>query len=76
MYLQFKVKVKNKKYWLFILFLKGACFIYYLLARPPRRHAPPAMIGASSGVKALMQLLVRSVTDALLVPIPQYPLYR
>lgn len=31
--------------------------------------------GASSGVKALMQLLVRSPDDAILVPIPQYPLY-
>jgi alanine transaminase len=31
--------------------------------------------GASAGVKALMQLLVRDSRDAVLVPIPQYPLY-
>ena len=31
--------------------------------------------GASAGVKALMQLLVRGPHDAVLVPVPQYPLY-
>ena len=31
--------------------------------------------GASAGVKALMQLLVRGPHDAVLAPIPQYPLY-
>ena len=31
--------------------------------------------GASSGIKMLMSLLVRSPDDAALVPIPQYPLY-
>lgn len=31
--------------------------------------------GASAGVKALMQLLIRGPHDAVLVPVPQYPLY-
>jgi alanine transaminase len=31
--------------------------------------------GASAGVKALMQLMVRGPQDAVLAPIPQYPLY-
>ncbi|KAL3895508.1 MAG: hypothetical protein SGPRY_013495, partial [Prymnesium sp.] len=31
--------------------------------------------GASAGVKALMQLMVRGPKDAVLAPIPQYPLY-
>jgi len=31
--------------------------------------------GASAGVKALMQLMVRGPHDAVLAPIPQYPLY-
>ncbi len=31
--------------------------------------------GASAGVKALMQLLIQGPSDALLTPIPQYPLY-
>ena len=31
--------------------------------------------GASVGVKALMQLLVRGPHDVVLVPVPQYPLY-
>jgi len=31
--------------------------------------------GASAGVKALMTLLIRGAHDAVLVPVPQYPLY-
>lgn len=31
--------------------------------------------GASAGVKALMQLMIRGPQDAVLVPVPQYPLY-
>lgn len=31
--------------------------------------------GASAGVKALMQLMIRGPHDAVLAPIPQYPLY-
>jgi len=31
--------------------------------------------GASAGVKTLMQILIRGPQDAVLVPIPQYPLY-
>jgi aspartate/methionine/tyrosine aminotransferase len=31
--------------------------------------------GASPGVKAMLQLLIRDHTDGILVPIPQYPLY-
>lgn len=31
--------------------------------------------GASAGVKALMQLLMRGPHDAVLAPVPQYPLY-
>lgn len=31
--------------------------------------------GASAGVKALMQLLIRGPSDAVLAPVPQYPLY-
>ena len=47
-------------------------------------HATPTAVdaetifltdGASAGVKALMNLLVRTVDDAALIPIPQYPLY-
>ena len=31
--------------------------------------------GASQGVHAMMRLLLRDDKDAILVPIPQYPLY-
>lgn len=31
--------------------------------------------GASEAVKVLMQLLIRSPSDGILIPIPQYPLY-
>ena len=31
--------------------------------------------GASVGVKALMQMLIRGPKDAILAPVPQYPLY-
>nr|AIT69943.1 alanine transaminase [Symphyocladia latiuscula] len=31
--------------------------------------------GASDGVKALLQLLIRSPNDGIMIPIPQYPLY-
>lgn len=31
--------------------------------------------GASQGVHAMMRLLLRNEKDAILVPIPQYPLY-
>ena len=31
--------------------------------------------GASQGVHAMMRLLLRDENDAILVPIPQYPLY-
>ena len=31
--------------------------------------------GASAGVRALMQLLIRGPQDAVLCPVPQYPLY-
>ena len=31
--------------------------------------------GASQGVHAMMRLLLRDEMDAILVPIPQYPLY-
>jgi len=31
--------------------------------------------GASAGVKALMTLMIRGPLDAVLVPVPQYPLY-
>jgi len=31
--------------------------------------------GASAGVKAVMQLLIRGKDDAVLAPVPQYPLY-
>ena len=31
--------------------------------------------GASAGVKAMMQLLIRGPGDAVLTPVPQYPLY-
>lgn len=31
--------------------------------------------GASEGAKVLVQMLVRSPTDGVLVPVPQYPLY-
>lgn len=31
--------------------------------------------GASQGVHAMMRLLLRDEKDAILVPIPQYPLY-
>ena len=46
---------------------------------PSCPNADPSCIfltdGASTGVKHLLQLLLESPSDALMIPIPQYPLY-
>lgn len=50
----------------------------FIAARDGARPDPDAIFltdGASTGVKMLLQALIRDERDAVLVPIPQYPLY-
>jgi glutamate--glyoxylate aminotransferase len=50
----------------------------FIAARDGVRPNPEQIFltdGASTGVKMLMQALIRDERDAVLVPIPQYPLY-
>lgn len=63
---------------------KGAPYIRkhvaeFLTERDGGVEADPESIylttGASAGVKAIMQLILRSEDDGVMIPIPQYPLY-
>jgi aspartate/methionine/tyrosine aminotransferase len=51
----------------------------YITNRDGQSPASPDQIflsdGASSGIKLILELLVRSSADGVMVPIPQYPLY-